>query len=244
MTFTRKRLHELFDFVVAQLPSTPTRVLEIGCGDGELALALAGAGHEVTAIDPQAPEGPTFHNTTLEDFASDTRFDAVVASVSLHHITDVELGVNKVADLLRPGGFLVLEEFARERFSGATARWYFHQRQALAAAGVEDMPEPDRFEAWLDRWAQEHTDVHPFSELRKHITRRFEERHFSWIPYLYDYRLADALEPLERELINSGAIDATGLRYVGELRDRPGSQASSLDSMRLSGINHMRATIT
>jgi hypothetical protein len=35
-------------------------------------------------------------------------------------------------------------------------------------------------------------------------------------PYLYDYRLHETIEPLERHLIEIGAIEATGLCYVGE----------------------------
>jgi len=37
-------------------------------------------------------------------------------------------------------------------------------------------------------------------------------------PYLYRYRLHEAVEPVERELIDRGAIQATGFRYVGEVR--------------------------
>jgi hypothetical protein len=47
------------------------------------------------------------------------------------------------------------------------------------------------------------------------IDDRFSERYFAWTRYLFDYWLHDALEPLERELIESGAIEATGFRYVG-----------------------------
>ncbi|TMA24928.1 MAG: hypothetical protein E6J87_23410 [Deltaproteobacteria bacterium] len=58
--------------------------------------------------------------------------------------------------------------------------------------------------------------MHPFAEMHEELGRRFAERHFEWVPYLYDYRLDDALEPLERSLIDRGAIEATGFRYVGE----------------------------
>jgi SAM-dependent methyltransferase len=206
-----RRLAALYEFVLEQVPP-PARVLEIGCGDGELARALAGAGYSVTAIDPRAPEGPIFRRNRLEDFSDDDAFDAVVASVSLHHVEDLDAAADKVRSVLRRGGLLIVEEFARELFAGATARWYFDQLRALA---IEE-PEPDDFEEWLRRWNEEHPDVHPFADLKRAIDARFTERHFAWTPYLYDYRLGDSLEPLERELIQSGAIDATGVRYVGE----------------------------
>jgi SAM-dependent methyltransferase len=44
------------EFVVLHLPQAPSRILEMGCGTGELALALAKRGHDLTAIDPGGPE--------------------------------------------------------------------------------------------------------------------------------------------------------------------------------------------
>ena len=212
------RLAALYEFALLHLPEPPARVLEVGCGNGELALALARIGYSVTAIDPEAPEGAIFRRTRLEEFFGESGFDAVVASVSLHHIDAVDAAFDKIVSLLRPGGLLVLEEFAKERFVGATARWYYHQRQALAAVGIDEATVSDDFATWLSEWEHEHDDIHPFAELKREIDVRFAERFFGWTPYLFDYRLNDALEPLERELIESGAIDATCFRYVGEQR--------------------------
>ena len=200
-------------------------MLEVGCGAGELALALARAGYSVTALDPEAPEGPIFRRVPLESFSDDHRFDAVVASVSLHHVESPSAAFDQIERLLRPGGLLIVEEFARERFRGATARWYYERRRALAAAQPDYEPVEDDFEAWLRRWEVEHADIHPFAEMRCELDARFRQRSLSWEPYLYDYLLTDELEPLERELIRSGAIEATGVRYVGDGRradERPG----------------------
>ena len=112
----------------------------------------------------------------------------------------------------------MVEEFAKERLTGVTARWYHRQRQALAAVGLDEKPVPDDLDAWLARWHEDHAGVHPLVDVRREIDRRFAERQAEWGPYLYDHRLHDAIEPLERALVAAGAIEATGFRYVGELR--------------------------
>jgi SAM-dependent methyltransferase len=209
----RRRLAAFYEFALSSLPGAPARVLEVGCGGGEVALALANAGYSVTAIDPEAPEGAIFRRVALEDFeADDGSFDAVVASVSLHHVHDLDAAFDKIAALLRPGGVLLLEEFARECLRGSTGEWYYDERRRL------DATLPDDFETWLEGWEERH-HIHTWTDLRRALDGRFEERYFARGPYLYDFRLEDALEPVERALIESGAIDATGVRYVGT---RPG----------------------
>ena len=206
------RLERFHAFARAQLPSPPARLLEIGCGDGELALALAADGYDVTAIDPRAPEGAIFRRLTLEELDDELGFDAVVASLSLHHVENLGAAFDKVASFLRPGGTLVLQEFARERLSGATARWYHEQRRARNEDGV-----PASFDAWLHESEHDLADVHPFNELRRELDRLFVERVIEEVPYLYSHRLDDAVEPVERALIEAGAIEATGVLYAGEL---------------------------
>lgn len=211
-----RRLQTFFEFVTAHV-DRPGWVLEVGCGRGELARALAAAGYEVTAIDPEAPDGAIFRRITLEEFSDEGPYDTVVASVALHHVEALDTAFDKLAALLRPGGMLVLEEFAKERFTGPTAEWYFHQRLAHEALGYDDHPVPADFDTFLDTWQEEHADLHSSGEIRAELEARFEQTVFSWGPYLYDYWLHDSLEPLERELIDGGAIQPTGFRYVGRV---------------------------
>jgi 2-polyprenyl-3-methyl-5-hydroxy-6-metoxy-1,4-benzoquinol methylase len=74
---------KLRSFVEAHLPPAPARVLEVGCGRGQLARAIARSGYDVVAIDPDAPRGQLFQAVSLEEFASTDIFDAVVASRAL-----------------------------------------------------------------------------------------------------------------------------------------------------------------
>src|SRR5919107_1717054 len=89
------------EFVLDQIDAPPSRVLEVGCGEGELARTLARGGHSVTAIDPQAPEGPIFRRARIEEFSDPTWFDHIVAILPLHHVEDLGMAVSNMADLLR-----------------------------------------------------------------------------------------------------------------------------------------------
>jgi SAM-dependent methyltransferase len=203
------RLARFLDLIQVNVPAG-RRVLEIGCGAGELARAMSEAGYLVTAIDPRAPEGGIFRRERLEEFDVDRPFDAIVASLSLHHVADLGVAVDKIAGLLEPGGLLLLDEFAREDFVGETARWYHDERRERDPDGL-----PADFDVFVERWHSDHDDVHPFEDLRAALGTRFSEQVCERAPYLYDYHLDDSLEPRERKLIETGAIEPIGVRYVG-----------------------------
>ena len=205
---------ELTEFVRLQLPGPPGRVLEVGCGEGKLALALADGGWDVLAIDPAAPEGAIFRRLKLEDLEDAGAFDAVVAARSLHHVTNLEAGIDRIRELLRPEGVLVLDEFAWDRLDEVTAEWFHGQQRALVAAGR--LPHaPETLDDCRREWEEEHVGLHGYETMRAALDERFTERSFEWLPYLY--RLLDGVagEGLERTLIDAGAIQATGFRYVG-----------------------------
>jgi ubiquinone/menaquinone biosynthesis C-methylase UbiE len=134
------------EFVLGQIGNSPIRVLEVGCGEGELARTLARVGHSVTAIDPQAPEGPIFRRTRIEEFTDPAQFDHVVAILSLHHVEDLGMALSNMADLLRVGGTLVVVEFAWDRIDEATAEWALER---LPVASLSEKP------SWLGRRCQE-----------------------------------------------------------------------------------------
>jgi len=204
-----------FDFVVAHAPAGG-RVLEIGCGDGALARELDAAGFDVLAIDPVAPVGAIFRRVAFEEVDDDGPFDAVVASMSLHHVHDLGAALDRIAGLLGRGGLLLLDEFAFDRLDEPTADWYHGQLRALAAArGREVPPSPDALRA---AWEAEHAGLHGYAVMRPALDARFDERAFSWEPYLHRYLDGAAGDTLERALIEAAAIQATGYRYAGAPR--------------------------
>lgn len=202
-------------FVLGELPPLPARVLELGCGSGQLALGLAEAGYAVLAIDPSAPEGAIFQQTTLEELDELAVFDAVVASCSLHHIHDLDAAVERIESSLRPRGRLILVEFAWERLDPDTADWYLGQELALQAAGRLDSV-PRSVEAALVAWDEEHRGLHTGEEMRASLNHRFRELRFERTPYLHRTLGGVASEALEQTLIDAGAIRALGFRWVGE----------------------------
>jgi SAM-dependent methyltransferase len=203
------------DFVRGELAPPPARVLEIGCGAGKLALDLAAAGYDVLAIDPDAPRGPIFRQTTLEKLDEPGAFDAVVASRSLHHIHDLEAAVDRIEILLRPGGRLILVEFAWELMDPDTADWYLGQQLALQAAGrIPDVPRS--VEEALTEWDEEHRGLHTGEAMLASLRRRFRELRFERTPYLHQTLGGVASQALEQTLVEAGAIRALGFRWVGE----------------------------
>jgi SAM-dependent methyltransferase len=197
------RLVDLISFVLSALPPPAARVLEIGCGAGNLARAMDVAGYAVLAIDPDGPEGPIFRRTTLEDLDEAGPFDAAVASYSLHHIERLDSALDRLANLLQPHGKLVLEEFGWDRLDYATADWYGRQQ---AKPSIESV---------LTEWRTEHEGLHGYQEMQRALDKRFSEDLLEWRPYLYRCLERDDLETREREAIARHEIQPVGFRYVG-----------------------------
>jgi SAM-dependent methyltransferase len=198
-------------FVLERLPPPPARVLEVGCGtEGGVAPALADAGYDVLAIDPDAPEGPLFRRVTIEEFDEPGPFDAIVAARVLHHVEPLGPALDKLARLAPR---LLVDEFAPERLDEPTREWYEAQHRLLAAAGREPEGPGD-----LAHWREEHADLHPSDVVLGELDARYARRLLEWRPYLYRWLRGPATEELERTLIDAGAIRALGFRYDGVRR--------------------------
>ena len=186
-------------FVAAHLPAPPARVLEVGCGHGALATAMARLGHDVLAIDPRAPEGELFERVSLEDLADPGPFGAVVANRSLHHIHDLPAAVEKIARLLGPSGRLLLHEHAWDVVDEPTQRWYREQGGSSAD------------------WRADDAGLHSSEAMLAALAPRFEERSLEWTPYLHGE--LGVPPDAERAAIDAGELHrATGFLYVGARR--------------------------
>jgi 2-polyprenyl-3-methyl-5-hydroxy-6-metoxy-1,4-benzoquinol methylase len=108
------------------LGAPPSRVLDVGTGDGLLARELAAVGHEVTAIDVDAPtiaRARAQANGAPIDFVvgdvmshplEPESFDGVVSIATLHHLPEAA-ALARLAALVRPGGTVVVVGLARSR---------------------------------------------------------------------------------------------------------------------------------
>jgi demethylmenaquinone methyltransferase/2-methoxy-6-polyprenyl-1,4-benzoquinol methylase len=98
------------------------RLLDVGGGTGNYALALAGDGWEPLVADLSAPmlerAAAKGLDTVQADATAlpfeDSSFDAVTMISMIHHVTDQAAAVREAQRVLRPGGRLVLKGWMRE----------------------------------------------------------------------------------------------------------------------------------
>lgn len=140
---TLTRLHPV-------LPPPPARVLEAGCGRGVLAAALGTLGYRVTGVDPDedacaaaAARGVNVVHAGVADVEVEdgSGYDVVLFTRSLHHVEELDATLAHAVGLVRPGGLVVLEEFARERADQLVAGFLYDTHGLLVAAGALRTPE-------------------------------------------------------------------------------------------------------
>src|ERR1700729_3118851 len=111
------------------------RMLDIGCGGGILSEPLARLGAGVVGAGPAGPNieaarlhaaaaglTPDYRVTTAEALAdAGERFDVVLAMEVVEHVADVNLFVRRCAEMVRPGGLMILATLNRTMKSFALA---------------------------------------------------------------------------------------------------------------------------
>lgn len=113
---------------------TPGRLLDVGCGRGELGAWFAARGWEVAGIEPSenaarqaAARGLNVHVGTLDDAPfEEESFDAAIFNHALEHIPEPDQALARTRNLLRPGGLVVVSvpNFACWQRRAFRSRWF------------------------------------------------------------------------------------------------------------------------
>ena len=90
--------------------------------------------------------------------------------------------------------------------------WLGRRCQEWARGGGRETQAPA--ELYFAEWASEE-GFHSSLLIRDELGRRFVERFFEWVPYLYPDLREDVSESDESAAIEAGTINSTGFRYVG-----------------------------
>ncbi|HWN83366.1 MAG TPA: methyltransferase domain-containing protein [Candidatus Udaeobacter sp.] len=232
---------ETLAFIAAHLPPGPARLLEVGCGDGALAIRLQARGHEIVAIDASRKavararaRGLDARQVEWPAFDDPTPFDAVLFTRSLHHIGPLAPAVRRAREILRPRGRVLVEDFARHEVAPLAAEWLYQVLALLDGAGLlrrQSDPllgamrrEGDALAAWQ---AAHDPHLHSAAAMRAALQAEFRRVETAVVPYLYRYvcarlpesarghRLARRALAMERRLAAVGGVPLIGRRFVG-----------------------------
>ncbi len=136
---------ELAPWLVAE-----ARVLDVACGTGDLALALAEVGRaRITGVDfcrpmlelatrKAATHGesvPFIEGDALSLPFADASFDVVTIAFGLRNLAGVENGLRELGRVLKPDGRIAILEFSRPVVPGFRALFQFYFRQVLPRVG-------------------------------------------------------------------------------------------------------------
>ena len=130
----------------------PVRLLDVGCGAGLVAEAMARLGHDVLGLDAAAQAiaaaqahaaGQNRHlsyrvGSTETLIAEGVRFQAITALEVIEHVSDPAAFVAMLADLLEPGGVLVMSTLNRTRRSYLTAKLGAEYLLRMLPVGTHD----------------------------------------------------------------------------------------------------------
>ncbi len=221
------------------------RVLDVGCGYGTVALELARAGHEVTALDASdemcavarrtlaGVEAAVVHASFGSDELHEGSFDAIRFGRSLHHMADVGAAAERAALLLAPGGVVVVDEFCAERIDRATASWLASISASLTKAGVmpsgAGLTDADEIvRTWSEK--REQHKLMTGEQMWRALEARFVLAEPLWYPYLWQEPskhvedaqraalVAHQVEAAEAALIASDTIPGVAFRTSGTVR--------------------------
>ena len=175
-------------------------ILEVGCGDGDVALALQSLGYNVIALDSNdgavaraRQKSVNAHQARWPDFSSEPA-DIVLFTRSLHHIDGLDLAVSAARKHLHQDGLLMLEDFAFDDADENTCTWFKEKLLEDPLASAMTPPEKSFVRKVLDAarptdaWIKDHGhEIHSISAMTKAIKNSFADLTDYPAPYFYRY---------------------------------------------------------
>lgn len=189
-----------FDLVVAATVPSGARILDIGCGDGGLVERLAELGFDTVGVDPRAPAHARLIRARLEQAKGLGDFDAITATMALHH-ADLAAVPQALHALLRPHGQLFVYEFSWDHYDERAAAWL-------------DDHDPSNSDNSVAAWRREHCDLHTSASIQKKLSGGFTPTLWVDRPYLARMLGRHDLEAEEQALIDARLLPALGLWHI------------------------------
>ena len=227
-----------YDFVKRFIPSEGGRILEVGCGAGELAGRLSKEEYAVVAIDSDRDSisaaqrlGVDARIATWPDFNAG-QFDAVLFTRSLHHIHPLYESIGRAAESLAEGGCIIVEDFAYESADEKTLRWFRSAIRLLETKGQlilgdEFLEKILSKTETLNAWQQNHEhELHTAAEIGAQLSKIFSRVIKENAPYYFRYiaggiapskkrdAILQAFAAEEEMLAADGRIVPLGRRFV------------------------------
>ncbi|HVT45233.1 MAG TPA: methyltransferase domain-containing protein [Thermoanaerobaculia bacterium] len=179
----------------------PARVLEIGCGGGDVAADLRDLGYSMKAIESDAHRVAEARAKGIDAICGVwpevdySECDAVLFSRSLHHITDLHGAVKAARTAAGDNGLLLVDDFDFHSADPRTIEWIaFKVREAneggmIVSEAVEEfatslLHAPDPVVAWH---SGHDDDLHSPSEMLAAIAELFVVESVEDVPYAFRY---------------------------------------------------------
>jgi SAM-dependent methyltransferase len=230
---------ETLGFLISRLP-VGAKVLEVGCGEGQVARELFHRGYRVTGLDSDSDAivraqggGVRAVVASWPRFDSSVSFDAIAFTRSLHHINPLRQAIVRARELLNLNGLLLIEDFALDDVNEATVAWFVKVLRSTQGKALtnpvanqlvtELLSSTDVMQTWRDNRAP---DLHSFTAMNEAIAAQFVVLETQAAPYLYRYLIpvlpetsaaasfVDEVFQQEAILGNRGEIVLLGRRIV------------------------------
>ena len=112
------------NFLISHIPESAKKILDVGCGTGQIAKKLIDKGYMVDCVSPshflagQARKllgnSSNIFECFYEKLQTENRYDVILFSESFQYI-DIEEGLRKTLSLLNPDGYMLICDLFRKK---------------------------------------------------------------------------------------------------------------------------------